>query len=155
MAGRRRSDVQNYVAPARIRAAGVSALMVCVLGWASLPVSLAAWGPKTRTPARNAMTVGCAEASCCTSRCYLDENGVHHCVPIEGESCECGLSSKSKSSTAAFSQDLQIPPGDREDFSCVLVLAGMLRPSRLMPTCAFLSVPTPPPRQAASSRAVV
>jgi hypothetical protein len=146
MAGRKRFDVQTPRASAWFRAAGVGALIVCVLGWAALPVSLAARGRKAPNTNRNAMTVGCAEASCCTSRCYLDENGVHHCVPIEGESCECGLSSKSKSSTSAFSQDLQIPPGDREDFSCTLPLAGFLRPAKTTLNRADLSVPTPPPR---------
>lgn len=39
-----------------------------------------------------AMTKGCKKATCCTSRCYVDQQGVHHCVPKPGESCECGMS---------------------------------------------------------------
>jgi len=146
MAGRERFKVQASCAASWFRAGGVSALMLCVLGWAALPVSLAAWGRQAPNPARNAMTVGCAEASCCTSRCYLDENGVHHCVPKEGESCECGLSSRPKVSAFAFSQDLQIPPESSEDFCCTLPLAGFLRPAKAMLNCEDLSVPTPPPR---------
>ncbi len=39
-----------------------------------------------------AVTKGCKKGTCCTSRCYVDPQGVHHCVPKPGESCECGMS---------------------------------------------------------------
>jgi hypothetical protein len=39
-----------------------------------------------------AMTKGCATKTCCTALCYLDKNGVHHCVHVHDDSCDCGLS---------------------------------------------------------------
>ena len=77
------------------RWSGILTLLVYAFSSFSLPVRLT---PEAflqgRTAAMpGAMTVGCAEASCCTSRCYLDEHGVHHCVPANGRSCDCGLSS--------------------------------------------------------------
>ena len=39
-----------------------------------------------------AVTEGCETKTCCTPLCYLDKHGVHHCVHMNGDSCECGLS---------------------------------------------------------------
>jgi hypothetical protein len=39
-----------------------------------------------------AMTHGCEKGTCCTPLCYLDKHGVHHCVHMSGDSCECGIS---------------------------------------------------------------
>jgi hypothetical protein len=146
MEGHKGIEVSGPRSSSRVRAVGVGVLILTVFGWAALPVSLAAWGRKAKNPARNAMTVGCAEASCCTSRCYLDENGVHHCVPNEGESCECGLSSRPKASEFAFSHDLQVPPKSAESFSCDPPLTEFLGQTKPSETWEDSAVPTPPPR---------
>lgn len=39
-----------------------------------------------------AMTKGCKKKTCCTALCYLDKNGVHHCVHVHDDSCDSGLS---------------------------------------------------------------
>jgi hypothetical protein len=36
-----------------------------------------------------AMTEGCETKTCCTALCYLDKNGIHHCVHKHDESCGC------------------------------------------------------------------
>jgi hypothetical protein len=37
-------------------------------------------------------TEGCATKTCCTALCYVDKNGVHHCVHKHEDSCECDVS---------------------------------------------------------------
>jgi len=92
-----------------------------------------------------AMTIGCAEASCCTSRCYLDENGAHHCVHDEGHSCTCGLSAGNNStpqlpiSETATLPSLQIgiaAPGH----------TGWVSESPIKPIVPYFTPLTPPPR---------
>jgi hypothetical protein len=93
----------------------------------------------------NAMTVGCSEATCCSSKCYLDENGIHHCVPKAGESCECGLSSKEDSSGPAQIPEVATIPCR----NCLLpdnTVAGQIA---LLPApCETrdMVIPKPPPR---------
>jgi hypothetical protein len=54
-----------------------TALPIC-LGFYLLPGNAAA------------ITKGCKKGTCCTPLCYLDKNGIHHCVHIpNGDSCEC------------------------------------------------------------------
>jgi hypothetical protein len=38
------------------------------------------------------MNKGCSKKTCCTPLCYLDKNGVHHCVHMHDESCNRGMS---------------------------------------------------------------
>jgi len=40
-----------------------------------------------------AVTEGCETKTCCTALCYVDENGVHHCVHKHSDACERGSSS--------------------------------------------------------------
>jgi hypothetical protein len=55
----------------------------------ALPTHIGLW----LMPADSAaMTQGCEKGTCCTALCYLDRDGVHHCVHMSGDSCECGIS---------------------------------------------------------------
>jgi hypothetical protein len=43
------------------------------------------------------VTEGCEKETCCTALCYLDKDGVHHCVHLQnehkhGDSCKCEIS---------------------------------------------------------------
>lgn len=134
-------------APLFRRCSGIVTLLAFALSSFSLPVRLA---PEVfssrRAPAMpGAMTVGCPEASCCTSRCYLDEKGVHHCVPSEGKSCECGLSSgETPAGTVLTADEVLIPSSEQPvpDFPPA-PLACDVTPG---PPSFLLLPPTPPPR---------
>jgi hypothetical protein len=91
------------------------------------------------------MTVGCAKGTCCTDKCYLDENGLHHCVHEENQSCDCGLSSNAKASDSVL----------------VIQAATLVVPGEVVPASSSVmrseefpgvlhepasSIPTPPPR---------
>jgi hypothetical protein len=102
----------NAASMASRRSSGLLTLLLYAFSSFSLPVRLA---PEVFSSARapvlpGAMTIGCPEASCCTSRCYLDEQGVHHCVPASGKSCGCGLSSGETSAGATLMADDAIIP---------------------------------------------
>ena len=93
----------------------------------------------------HAMTVSCATASCCTARCYLDGNGVHHCVPQDGTSCECGLSTGDDSDGCAPLLEIAAlssldPYGPIENEIGWMPFSAPAAPSRTA------AVPTPPPR---------
>lgn len=98
------------------RCYGILTLLVYAFSPFTLQVRL---GPEAflsrRVPAMpGAMTIGCREASCCTSRCYLDENGVHHCVPANQKSCDCGLSSgEIPAGTTLIEHEVIIPVPER------------------------------------------
>ena len=70
-------------------------LVACLFGLllfaqaSSLPIHLGLYlaGPDARP-----MTKGCDKKTCCTALCYLDKDGIHHCVHEPGESCKCGSS---------------------------------------------------------------
>jgi len=55
----------------------------------ALPMHVGLW---LLPPHTAAMTHGCEKGTCCTALCYLDKHGVHHCVHMSGDSCECGIS---------------------------------------------------------------
>jgi hypothetical protein len=129
------------------RCSGILILTFYALASLAIPIRLApslfATGKHALDP--NAMTVGCSEASCCSSKCYLDENGIHHCVPKDGESCECGLSSKENSSSPA--QILEVATIPCRD--CLLPDATVEGQIGLLPArCETrdVAIPNPPPR---------
>jgi hypothetical protein len=92
-----------------------------------------------------AMTLGCEKGTCCTSRCYLDEQGVHHCVPADGDSCECGLTSAKVTPGATSMQDEALVPTPRRNEPdsppAILARVSLQRPRSSLPMPA-----TPPPK---------
>ena len=142
-----RSGSGNSETMRRRRCAGLLALLFYAFASFSLPVRLT---PELflsrRAPVLpGAMTVGCSEASCCTSRCYLDEHGVHHCVPANGRSCDCGLSSgDTPGGTPAMGDEALIaaPERPRRDSSFALFDCEV-SPG---PQSALLLPSAPPPK---------
>ncbi len=92
----------------------------------------------------SAVTTGCEKATCCTSRCYVDEHGVHHCVPKPGESCECGMSANDTGS--ALPSTVAIPPR-ADSFLPLFPASGWLFESVTLFVNYEQSSPTPPPRK--------
>ena len=94
------------------RFGGLLALMGFTISTLTLPIRLSpdAFASKRAAATPGALTIGCAEASCCSPRCYLDEDGVHHCVPAAGRSCRCGLSSSDKSTRQSTVSDIATLP---------------------------------------------
>ncbi len=121
----------------------LTALVLYAAGWVGFPL-LGALKP-SRAADPHAMTVGCAEASCCTARCYLDENGVHHCVPNEGASCDCGLSSKEAASRSVPALEVATLPRP-DELSISLRPVANLHPLACSCLTVDLSVPSPPPK---------
>lgn len=128
--------------PISMRCTGLLALVLYGCVSLLLPVQLTRAQRGSINP--GAMTIGCKKASCCTSRCYLDENGVHHCVRGGCESCECGLSPGDKSAVPSWTLDLATLESPD---SLIPDLPSSLRTSDLPELISeiFLSVPVPPP----------
>jgi hypothetical protein len=131
------------VRPANVHR-GVRVFTVVCYAFAYLlfPVYLA---PRSGDLDPRAMHAGCATASCCKSRCYLDSNGVHHCVPEDGDSCECGLSARDEAADsiplieiAAFAAVASFQPQDAETGEIVLSAADVAGRE--------VATPAPPPR---------
>lgn len=120
-------------------------MVLYALGWAALPVRGAWKRVASADPA--AMTVGCEDGACCTSRCYLDEHGAHHCVPREGASCDCGLSSGNEAEGAVPVLEIAVLPAGN-NFARQPSVHSMIRPFPVPVGAADLAVPNPPPRSA-------
>lgn len=93
----------------------------------------------------SSMTRGCKKMSCCTPFCYLDKDGVHHCVHHPGDSCECGMSDGDFDVNPVFlSAIITLPKIHNTIPLCV--------PSQWSPPAHLLfegrtpSTPTPPPK---------
>lgn len=131
------------VRPANVHRGACAVTLVCfAFAYLLFPVYLA---PRSGNVDPHAVTAGCATASCCTSRCYLDSNGVHHCVPTDDDSCECGLSAKDEAADsipllemAAFPSADSFQPQDAETGEIVLSAAGA--------ASRDVATPAPPPR---------
>jgi len=122
-------------------------LLVYFLSALSLPVRLS---PEIFASARaagkpGAMTIGCPVAGCCTAKCYLDEDGVHHCVSETESSCGCELSCGDRICKPLLPVDAATPPST-DGFSPEFPLAGLA--VSIPVTGASLDIPpvTPPPR---------
>jgi hypothetical protein len=92
-----------------------------------------------------AMVKGCSKKSCCTSKCYLDEHGIHHCVHEHDDSCDCEMmSDKGKSPATSLYRDLVLPKADAANPSFMVSFCFMKSP-RIFPD-RYLSIRKPPPR---------
>lgn len=119
----------------------------CLAVWAGLSIT-AIVRPHPAPPA-DAMTVGCLEASCCTSRCFLDDSGVHHCVPNNDSPCDCGLSSEDAPSPSVLAIEAATLPAPQNlgvDFTAL----GTLDANETSVPHVDISVPSPPPKPRAS-----
>ena len=139
---RRKALRQNRIASAPIF---VLLLLYTLSVTASPPVLIARghWFLQSSKPAR-AMTTGCEKGTCCTEFCYLDEHGVHHCVPRKGESCSCGFSSSERAEGAEAPLEIGILPAIQNCLPPFPHTEGMRR-LPLTLSSFVPPVPTPPP----------
>jgi hypothetical protein len=92
-----------------------------------------------------AMTEGCNKKTCCTALCYLDKNGVHHCVHKSGDSCECGISTKDSDPNPILLLTASALPEIEHLFPDFLPEGWMLMTPALC-TAYNPSTPSPPPK---------
>jgi hypothetical protein len=93
-----------------------------------------------------AVTEGCETGTCCTALCYVDSNGVHHCVHKHGDSCDCGFSTGDD-----LSMDLMLHPipamlPKTEPLLPVLVPQGQVSHSPSLLASFNPPTPSPPPK---------
>jgi len=124
-----------------MRRVALPTLVLFTAGWFWFSV-MALVGARAAEP--GAMTVGCSQGTCCTSRCYLDSNGNHHCVPKEGHSCECGLSQEKDS--GALPTFVAITLQTIDALQTYNSSTRATPPSPILPQQTDLRIPTPPPR---------
>jgi hypothetical protein len=98
----------------------------------------------------HAMTKGCEKAICCTAFCYLDKNGVHHCVHAPGgDSCECGFSANDSDEDSPLLSII----GTLTDLD--ILIPVFLPAEWISPVCSLRlaytpTIPSPPPKIAGS-----
>ncbi len=101
-------------------------------------------------PNTAAMTHGCEKGTCCTPLCFLDKHGVHHCVHLTGDSCECGVSASDECTVNPVFLSAIIA------FVHTEALLPDLIPARWNQTISILfigrepAIPTPPPKRLAA-----
>lgn len=121
-------------------------LYLCSLVANPVPFVLIAQNSRRVPVKAGAMSEGCEKGSCCTAFCYLDNHGVHHCVPARGDSCSCGMSSKDSDPELLFST-LEFATIRRPD--CLHPIFQSTSTILQFPSLfqeADLTAPTPPPR---------
>lgn len=117
-------------------------MLVIILQAAALPLPI---GLLLIDADAKAMTHGCKKESCCTSLCYLDNRGAHHCVPMHGESCECGMSSNELNSDLTLNWTAAILPENEPLFPPRTLEAWVAPPPERFADCDP-ATPSPPPR---------
>ena len=92
------------------------------------------------------MTMGCSKKTCCTPLCYLDKNGVHHCVHMHDESCARNLSTHDSdsvpilySTAVVISGILECLPGFHQ--------TGWILETPVLAETRDPGAPSPPPKQ--------
>ncbi len=128
------------------RASGLLTLLVYTLSTLALQVRISPeiFGATRGSSKAGAMTIGCARASCCSSKCYLDEDGFHHCVPEDKGSPACTFSAEKscRHSPLEMAAALDTPYDVSPEFPLIPLVSEF--PS--VPVNADVSAPTPPPR---------
>ncbi len=96
-------------------------------------------------PDAGAVTQGCEKGSCCTSRCYLDVHGIHHCVPKPGDSCECGMSANDDEAQPVLLETL-VTLSKPDSLFPVFTPCGRVFEAHRVLRNPDRSNPTPPPK---------
>ena len=92
-----------------------------------------------------AVTEGCETKICCTALCYVDGNGVHHCVHKHSESCAHGNSTDESNVNPVLFTALATAP-DSEYLLPSLAPTGWVFPEPDLQTALYPAKLTPPPR---------
>lgn len=96
-------------------------------------------------PHAAAMTHGCQKGTCCTPLCYLDKHGVHHCVHMPGDSCNCSMTTTDVDSNPIFLSDVLVLT-EIENLLPELISAGRILPTPVLIRGHVPAVPSPPPK---------
>jgi hypothetical protein len=92
------------------------------------------------------VTMGCKKAVCCTALCYVDKDGIHHCVHAPGgDSCECSQSMHDPDQYPVLLSTIGTLP-DLVSFLPALVPTGRISLARGYIETHIPSVPAPPPK---------
>jgi len=91
------------------------------------------------------MTEGCKKKTCCTALCYVDKHGVHHCVHMNGDSCECGLSSNEPDASPALPLTVGTLPMSERQVPRLLPNGWVSQTPSLLSTFDP-ATPSPPPK---------
>lgn len=91
------------------------------------------------------VTEGCSKKTCCTSLCYVDKHGVHHCVHKHNESCGCRVSGDDVSNDTALLNPAVTAP-ETENLTPMLRQTGWVFRHVETVRVPDAAVPSPPPK---------
>ena len=95
----------------------------------------------------DAFTEGCETETCCTALCYVDADGVHHCVHKHGESCDCEFSAESNDADMDWTlNSTPVTPPETEQFCPILVPEGRISQTPRLAASFEPPTPSPPPK---------
>ena len=92
-----------------------------------------------------AVTEGCDTKTCCTALCYVDENGVHHCVHKHSDSCTGRTSADESDVNPVLITTLATAPETEYYFPSLDPIGWILHKSKLE-TTRYPTKPSPPPK---------
>jgi hypothetical protein len=92
-----------------------------------------------------AMTRGCVKGTCCTPLCYVDKHGVHHCVHMDDDSCNCGFSNNEVNIDPTWFLTFGIPPADKQELPA-LIPGEWIAQKSLLTANYEPAPPSPPPK---------
>jgi hypothetical protein len=91
------------------------------------------------------VTEGCEKETCCTPLCFVDEQGIHHCVHMPDETCACGQASDHSHANPVFlSAVLTLPQA--ESLLPDLLATGWVRLAHPDLAGRDPATPVPPPK---------
>jgi hypothetical protein len=91
------------------------------------------------------VTAGCKKMTCCTPLCYVDKHGVHHCVHMDSDSSNRGLSTNDVNIAPTWFLTFGIPPGNKQELPA-LVPSGWITGNSLLTATYEPAPPFPPPK---------
>jgi hypothetical protein len=92
-----------------------------------------------------AKTEGCKTKTCCTALCYLDKNGVHHCVHKHDESCGCDSLKDDSHANLILLSTIAILPFLGE-MRPVFLPTGWIHQTKSLIATYNPATPSPPPK---------
>jgi hypothetical protein len=96
-------------------------------------------------PHTAAMTHGCDQGTCCTPLCFLDKHGIHHCVHMAGDSCDCAISTDDCTTNPVFLSAIVTAPNTGNLFPGLVPVRWIPRSQALFEG-RTPATPTPPPK---------
>jgi hypothetical protein len=91
------------------------------------------------------VTEGCERKTCCTAFCYLDKNGVHHCVHETNDSSQCGVSTNELKNNPILPLPNVVLPKAEALIPDLLAIEWIPQTPVPVETCDII-IPSPPPK---------